>query len=62
MNITHQMQELGKKMRTTQKIDFNKIIKLLVKVIKFKKGGFSKEELEELAGDLLLLSLELLED
>ncbi len=56
------MQELGKKMRTTQKIDFNKIIKLLVKVIKFKKGGFSKEELEELAGDLLLLSLELLED
>jgi len=62
MNITHQIQELGNKMRTTPKIDFNQVIKILVKVIKFKKGGFSKEELEELAGDLLILSLELLED
>ena len=34
-----------------------RLIKLIVKVVKFSKGGFSKEERQELASDLLDLSV-----
>ena len=39
-----------------------KLVKLIVKVVKFSKGGFSKEERQELGADLLELAAEVLDE
>lgn len=48
------------------KIDLNNVlphaVKLAIKTLKFAKGGFTKEEKQELGQDLLELAIFLLED
>ena len=39
-----------------------RLLKLIVKVIRYGKGGYSKEERQELASDLLELSVSVLSD
>lgn len=37
------------------------LIRLAIKIIKFSKGGFDKEEKTELAGDLMSIAVKILE-
>jgi hypothetical protein len=42
-------------------IPWTKVMALVAKIIKFSKGGISKEEAADLAEDLLLLAADLIE-